>query len=152
MGTFLVFPDPAPAELAQTLDLGGYAWKARNDGAAALDEPPDDGWAGAIVVGDEDIEGAFAFCRAIRKGERTLTPLLLLISGRQLGELEHRDDLFDDFCLAPFHPRELEARLRHLRHGDGEVTGPELIKYGPLALNIENYQAAIDGQPVDLTY
>jgi len=24
----LVFPDPAPALLAQTLDLGGFAWKA----------------------------------------------------------------------------------------------------------------------------
>ena len=42
------------------------------------------------------------------------SPLLLLISGARLGDLELRDELFDDFCLDPFHPRELEARLRHL--------------------------------------
>ena len=36
------------------------------------------------------------------------------INGKQLSELDLRDDLFDDFCLWPFHPRELEARLKHL--------------------------------------
>ena len=39
----------------------------------------------------------------------------------QLNELERREDLYDDFCLSPFHPRELEARLKHLlwRSGKG---------------------------------
>ena len=33
--------------------------------------------------------------------------------------LELRDELFDDFCLSPFHPAELEARLRHLVWSSG---------------------------------
>ena len=73
-------------------------------------------------------------------------------SGTQLGDLELRDDLFDDFCLAPFHPRELEARLKHLFWRTGRGTRPELIEYGELVLNLETYQAAISGQPLDLTY
>ena len=31
-------------------------------------------------------------------------------------------------------------------------TRPELVEYGPLVLNLETYQAAIEGTPLDLTY
>jgi DNA-binding response OmpR family regulator len=70
----------------------------------------------------------------------------------QLADLELRDDLFDDFCLTPFHPRELEARLKHLFWRTGTGTRPELVEYGPLVLNLETYQAAIEAKPLDLTY
>jgi len=148
----LVFPDPPPPELAQTLDLAGYPWTAASspDTAARL-EPPD-GWTGAVVAADRDPEGAWSFCRTVRKRDVPLAPLLLLVSGAQLADLELRDDLFDDFCLAPFHPRELEARLKHLFWKKGGGTRPELVEYGPLALNLETYQAYISGRPLDLTY
>ena len=29
---------------------------------------------------------------------------------------------------------------------------PELVEHGPLALNLETYQAAVEGRPLDLTY
>ena len=80
------------------------------------------------------------------KATTPLGPLLLLVSGAQLADLELRDELFDDFCLAPFHPRELEARLRHLFWRKGGGTRPELVEYGPLALNLETYQASIEGR------
>ncbi len=81
-----------------------------------------------------------------------VTPLLLLISGAQLADLELRDDLFDDFCLNPFHPRELEARLRHQFWRVGGGARPDLVEYGSLVLNLETYQASIAGRPLDLTY
>ena len=69
--------------------------------------------------------------RAARCASATapVSPLLVLVTGGQLADLELRDDLFDDFCLTPFHPVEVEARLRHLfwrggggvRPGDGRV-------------------------------
>src|SRR5205807_1250807 len=34
----------------------------------------------------------------------------------------------------------------------GRRTRPELIEYGPLVLNLETYQAACSGRPLDLTY
>jgi DNA-binding response OmpR family regulator len=77
---------------------------------------------------------------------------MLLVSGGQLAELEHRDDLFDDFCLTPFHPAELEARLRHLLASDVDVQRADLVEYAELTLNLETYQASIAGRPLDMTY
>ena len=73
-----------------------------------------------------------------------LEPVLLLVSGAQLGELEMREDLFDDFCLTPFHQKELEARLRHLFWRTGRGARPEIVEYGELVLNLETYQAALE--------
>ena len=53
---------------------------------------------------------------------------------------------------SPFHPKELEARLRHLLFRAGRGDSPEIASYGDLVLNFETYQAAIDGKPLDLTY
>jgi DNA-binding response OmpR family regulator len=152
MEPIVVFPDPPPPELAQTLDLAGYAWLAAASADLAARIEPADGWAGAIVVADRDPDAAWAFCRSVRKGDNALGPLLLLVSGAQLADLELRDELFDDFCLTPFHPREMEARLRHLFWRKGGGTRPEVVEYGPLALNLETYQASIDAHPLDLTY
>ena len=148
----LLFPDPAPPDVVQTLDLGGWAWKAVADERACEADEPEGGWGGAVVVASEQPEEAFAVCRALRKRDNPIAPLLLLISGTQLGELELREDLFDDFCLAPAHPRELEARLKHQLWSAGAGASPDVIEHGGLVLNLETYQAAIDGRPLDLTY
>lgn len=148
----LVFPDPAPTELARTLDLGGSSWKAVSSTADAGEHEPDSGWAGTIVDATADPEGAWAFLRAIRKQADEQLPVIVLIGGAQLAELEHRDDLFDDFCLSPFHPSELEARLRHLLSGDVAVVSSDMVEYGALTLNLETYQASISNKPLDMTY
>jgi two-component system, OmpR family, alkaline phosphatase synthesis response regulator PhoP len=148
----LVFPDPPPALLAQTLDLSGHPWKAVTNVSVAVQHEPPDGWSGAVVCADEDPEGAFGICRALRKRDAPLEPILLLVTGAQLSELELREDVFDDFCLSPFHPRELEARLRHLTWRTGRDTRPEIVDYGDLVLNLETYQAAMGSRPLDLTY
>ncbi|CAB4726358.1 MAG: DNA-binding response regulator [Actinobacteria bacterium] len=152
MGILAVFPDPAPPELARTLDLSGYRWKAFPSADEALRQEPADGWSGAVVMADTDPETAWAFCRALRKREPGVESLIVLVSGAQLEELELRDELFDDFCLTPFHPRELTARLKHLFWSSGGGARPELVDYGPLSLNLETYQASIAGVPLDLTY
>jgi DNA-binding response OmpR family regulator len=152
MEPLLIFPDPAPPALAQALDLAGYPWKSVGSAESAERIEPEDGWAGAVVCADIDPEGAFALCRSLRKRDLPFEPLLLLVAGTQLSDLELREDLFDDFCLAPFQPRELEARIAHLFWRTGRGTRPELVEYGPLVLNLETYQAAIGGRPLDLTY
>jgi DNA-binding response OmpR family regulator len=51
------------------------------------------------------------------------------------------------------HPAELEARLRHLLAAEtGLDLPPEVVQYDQLELNLETYQAAIGGRPLDLTY
>jgi len=147
-----VFPEPPPPDLARTLDLAGYRWKAFSS-ADDLSKPGiAESWIGAIVCGDVDLEAAWSFARVLRKKESVIVPLLLLVTGAQLDELTLRDELFDDFCLQPFHPRELEARLRHLFSYSTAAPRSELVDYEDLVLNLETYQASVDGRPLDLTY
>jgi DNA-binding response OmpR family regulator len=147
-----VFPAPPPVDLARTLDLAGYRWKAVASGAEASKNEPTQGWAGAVVMCDDDPEGGWALCRSLRKRDVPVQRVLVMVSGAQLDDLELRDDLFDDFCLAPFHPRELEARLRHLFWTEFSGKHEALVEYGGLVLNLETYQASFGGQPLDLTY
>lgn len=152
MQPLLVYPDPPPPILVQTLDLAGVPWQAVANASVAMAEEPADGWSGALICANGDSENAFGLCRTLRKGDTRVDAILVLVTGAQLGELAEREDLFDDFCLDPFHPAELEARLRHLQFRAGRGTDPELGQYGDLVLNFETYQAMIDGRPLDLTY
>jgi DNA-binding response OmpR family regulator len=163
MEPLLVFPDPVPPELAQALDMGGWPWKAAADIDSARRDEPADGWIGAIVMATgspglapapsaPSLESALRFCRAIRNGDINVDSVLLLVNGGQLAELDPREELFDDFCVHPFHPIEFETRLKHVFRGSNRAEDVDLIEYGPLAMNLETYQAVIEGKPLDLTY
>ena len=147
-----MFPYPAPPEVAQAADLGGYPWKPVNTAEDANIAEPEDGWAGAIVCADTQPSAAFALCRALRKREQPLEPLILVVDHRQLADLDLREDLFDDLIVLPLRPGELAARLKLSFWRVGRGTRPELVEYGPLVLNLETYQAAVSGKPLDLTY
>ena len=152
MEPLLVFPDTPPTSVTRVLDGAGYPFRPATTSDEAGRLEPEDGWAGALVCFDVDAEGAAAMCRHLRKRDMPLEPVMVIVTGAQLSTLEPREDLFDDFCLLPRQPGELEARLKHLFWRTGRGTRPELIEYGPLILNLETYQAAIDGRTLDLTY
>jgi len=152
MEPLLCYPDPPPPPLAKALDMAGYPWTAVGDAEAARRAEPEDGWTGAIISAVEDPDGAFGLCRTVRKRETPLTPLLLIVEAHQLAELELREDLFDDFTLARAMPEEIEARLGHLLWRTGRGKRHDVIAYGPLALNLETYQAVVSGRPLDLTF
>jgi DNA-binding response OmpR family regulator len=151
-GMLAVFPDAPSIDVARTLDLSGFAWK----GVANVDSvqrlQPNGGWSGAVVACDEDPEGGWTTCRALRRLEQPVQRILVLITGAQIADLEIRDNLFDDFQLTPFHPRELEARLRHLFYDELTAPSSAVIEYAGLRLNLETYQATFGGSPLDLTY
>ncbi|MHB1931038.1 MAG: winged helix-turn-helix domain-containing protein [Acidimicrobiales bacterium] len=148
--TLLLWPQPPPPALVSGLDLAGYAWKAGGGAAGAV---PEGTWAAAVVSAEADPEGALAFCRALRTGDGPPTPVLLLVGGARLAALDVREQLWDDFCLSPFEPQELELRLAQLLRRAGRGGGrPELVEHGELVLNLETYQAAVSGRPLDLTY
>src|SRR2546421_2427543 len=152
MEPLLLSPAPAPPPLAQALDRGSWPWKAAATPEAAMRLEPDEGWAGAVICADQDPDAAFAMCRGLRNRALPLEPLLLLVPNAGLADLELREDLFDDFCVTPFQPIELEARLKHLFWRTGRGTRPELVECGPLVLNLETYQASIEDVPLDLTF
>ncbi|MBR80620.1 MAG: transcriptional regulator [Acidimicrobiaceae bacterium] len=152
MSVLALYPaDPAP-ELAQLLDLSGFVWKGVDHPSDVDKLEPDEGWGGAIVQVGADGDSGWAMLRALRKRDVPVSPLLLIIRGSELQELELRDDLFDDFCLDPFHPRELEARIKHMLATEIESVIGERIEYGPLLLDLETYEASVNAQPLDLTF
>jgi DNA-binding response OmpR family regulator len=153
-GMIVVFAEAVPPDLARTLDLGGYSWKGVSSVEEAAEHEPTDGWSSAIVAIEDDNETAWAFCRSLRQHDGGTTRVLLLVAGGQISGLELRDDLYDDFCLSPFHPSELEARLRHLMWAAGAapIARADIVEYGELVLNLETYQATIAKRPLDLTY
>lgn len=152
MEPILYFPDPPSPELHKALDASGYQWNAVGDDETARDLEPADGWAGAVVSGVESIERAFAFARALRERDAPVSPVLFVVAAAQLGRLEERRDLFDDFSLDTAAADELGARLNLLMARSGRTTRVDVIVYGPLALNLETYQAVVSGRPLDLTY
>ena len=149
-----VFAVSVAPELARTLDLGGYRWKSISSASEASEHEPADGWAGVIVDATDDSTSAWAFIRSLRKNSTAgaSTRLLVLVSGAQITDLELRDELFDDFCLVPFHPAEFEARVRHLLWRTGAEPQQDMVEYRELSLNVATYQASIAGRPLDLTY
>jgi two-component system alkaline phosphatase synthesis response regulator PhoP len=152
MDPLLVYPEQPPAALVAGLEANGYPFKTVASVQAADAAEPEDGWAGAIVCATDP--DAFELCRKLRHREPAppLTPLLLVVAAADIDGLEVRDDLFDDFVVDTQLGIELAARLRHLFWHTGRGTHPDLVEYGDLVLNMETYQAAVAGRPLDLTY
>jgi len=149
------FPDPAPAEVLLAITQLGlpYLCVASAADADALEpESSDDGWAGAVVVATKDASEALSVCRALRKRESPVAPLLLVVEPSQLEDLSFREDLFDDFVVSPLLVPELQARLAAQLARMGRGAGAEVIEHGALEINLETYQAAVGGRVLDLTY
>jgi DNA-binding response OmpR family regulator len=145
----LIWPEPAPPDLVRVLEFAGIPWQS----VAGDAEVREGVWSAALVSAEEQPATAFAMAAQLRRGDLSVGPVLLLVRGSQLGDLEGRHDAFDDFCVVPAHPSELEARIRHLFAADvGLELPPEVVEYEGLVLNLETYQASIEDRPLDLTY
>jgi two-component system alkaline phosphatase synthesis response regulator PhoP len=152
MEPLLCHPDPLPAEVALALEHAGYPYKACADARHAAAEEPEEGWSGAVVATAGNASSAFALLRALRAREAPVRPVLLVLDAGELGELEWREELFDDFCVAPIRRGELEARLAHLLFRTGRGPRPDVIVHGPLTIDLATYQASVAGRRLDLTY
>ena len=150
----LCFPDPLGAEWARPLRDAGYDLVCVSGAAAvaAAERLGEQNWIGAVVYAVEDMAEAISLCRHLRRREEPIMPLLLIVARNQVAELKLRNDLFDDFCIAPLHSGELAARVEHLFWRTGQPADPDMIEHGPLVLNLETYQAGIAGRALDLTY
>ena len=150
--TVLIYPSPMGSSLTKVLDVLGYTWKAVADTSAAETLEPAGGWSGAIITVDGDPDEAFRIATWLRGREDAAAATLMLVSADALPELADNTDQFDDFCLTPFHPAELEARLEHMIERHADDGSSSIITFGPLSLNVETYQAMVDGRALDLTY
>jgi len=154
MEALLVFPDSPPDALLDALKANEYPFRVVSCAEDVSAAEPEDGWSGAIVSTNGDAEAAFALCRLLRhrEPELPLEPLILVVSAAEVDSLDVREDLFDEFVVEGQIGVELAARLRHRFYLTGRGTNPDLVEYDELMLNLETYQAAVAGRPLDLTY
>ena len=152
MEPILCFPAPASPELQKVLEAAGYDYVAVSTPEESSRHEPTDGWTAILVSAVEDREDAFSFARAIRQKDAAPAPVLLVVEHNQLAELELREETFDDFIVTPISADELDARIGHLLFRTGRGKHHDIIVYGPLALNLETYQAVVGGRPLDLTF
>jgi DNA-binding response OmpR family regulator len=133
------------------LEQAGFAVLHATDGRSALSlaraERPD------MVVLDLGLPGldGLDVTRTLR--ESSSVPIIMLtarteesdrIVGLELGA--------DDYVTKPFSPKELVARIRAvLRRADATLGGGEIVRAGPLTIDIPKRRVVVGDGPVDLT-
>jgi two-component system alkaline phosphatase synthesis response regulator PhoP len=105
-------------------------------------------------AGEPPVDG-LDVARAIRQmaGSAGATPIIMLtarvdetdrIIGLELGA--------DDYVTKPFSPRELVARARAvLRRSGARPPEPELLRVGPLTVDVNRFEVKVAGRAVELT-
>jgi two-component system alkaline phosphatase synthesis response regulator PhoP len=133
------------------LHQAGFAVIEAGDGPTAISlarsEKPD------MVVLDLGLPGmdGLDVTRQLRRSSSV--PIIMLtarseesdrIVGLELGA--------DDYIVKPFSPKELVARIRAvLRRADATIGGGEMVRAGPVEMDIPKRRVTVDGRMVDLT-
>ncbi len=152
MEPLICFPNPLPQLLSTGLEDSRYKFQAINTIEEIESLAPSDGWSGAVISCTESFSQALTICEFLRHRDLPLRPLLLVVSMEHLHKVDPRSDLYDDFVIDPYEQIELTSRLAQLFWRVGSGSRPELIEHGPLSLNLETYQATINGRHLDLTF
>jgi len=157
MPTVLVVDDDAHIRevIRFALEKAAFRVVEAGDGQQALEcfarEAPD------LVILDivmPELEGT-EVCRRLRRGSQV--PILFLSSkDEEIDRILGLELGGDDYVAKPFSPRELVARVRAvLRRTAGEpgasADGPRILRYGRLALDLDQFKAFWEGREVVLT-
>jgi DNA-binding response OmpR family regulator len=87
---------------------------------------------------------------AAAEGEDVALLLVLELDG--LAGLRLPTRLHADFLVRGASSEELAARVRAMVWPGEEATSQELVRCGPLTVNLATYQAHVDNEPIDFTY
>jgi DNA-binding response OmpR family regulator len=113
-----------------------------------------------LDVGLPDIDG-FEVCRQVRRFSERLPILFLTSQGDEINRVVGLEIGGDDYVTKPFSPRELVARIKTWRRrltANAELAKPPaaqaaapVLRYGPLEIDEERFQARCAGSPIILT-
>ena len=81
-----------------------------------------------------------------------LAPVVVVVRTEQLARSSCARTSSTTSASSRSTPTSSSTRLAHLFWRTGRGLRPDLLEHGPLVLNLETYQAAIDGRVLDLTY
>ena len=133
------------------LHQAGFDVLEASDGPGALHlaraERPD------MIVLDLGLPGMDGYDVTRELRAKSSVPIIMLtarseesdrIVGLELGA--------DDYVVKPFSPKELVARIRAvLRRADAAMGGGEVVRAGPLTIDIPKRRVVVDGSDVSLT-
>ena len=136
------------------LKEAGFAPLLAGDGARALalarSEQP------ALVVLDlmlPEVDG-LEVCKILRRDPRTAAIPIVMLTARA-AEMDRVLGLelgADDYVTKPYSPRELVLRIRKLLARVPAAADPgEVLRVGPLEIDVPRHQVKVDGAGVDLT-
>ncbi|HEX5696934.1 MAG TPA: response regulator transcription factor [Acidimicrobiia bacterium] len=139
-----VYPESISESLSDGLALSGVSVKSVDD-IAVEDATIRDSDVLVVELG----HGPLRHLREIARIEEILAmPVLVVLATEHLALLES-SGVTADFVVAPLDPVEFRIRLNKLAR---EEPGEDLLRFRDLELNPLNYQATLDGDPMDLTY
>ncbi|KUO10374.1 response regulator transcription factor [Streptomyces sp. DSM 15324] len=132
--------------LVRGLRQAGYAVEdVRSGGAALAAASPD---VVLLDLGLPDIDGV-EVCRRLR-ARSDVAIIAVTARGEEADRVVALDEGADDYLVKPFGLAELLARIRAVLRRR-RPAGPEIVRHGPLALDLRTRQVSVDGRPVALT-
>ncbi|MFJ8782251.1 MULTISPECIES: response regulator transcription factor [unclassified Streptomyces] len=132
--------------LVRGLRQAGYGAEGVRTGRAALSAPTPD--VVLLDLGLPDIDGV-EVCRRLR-ARSDAAIIAVTARGEEADRVVALDEGADDYLVKPFGLAELLARMRAVlrRRRPAE---PEILRHGPLALDLRTRQVSVDGCAVALT-
>ncbi|GAA2473926.1 response regulator transcription factor [Streptomyces longisporus] len=132
--------------LVRGLRQAGYAVEDVRTGRAALAAPSPD--VVLLDLGLPDIDGV-EVCRRLR-ARSTAAIIAVTARGEEADRVVALDEGADDYLVKPFGLAVLLARIRAVLRRRRPAQ-PEILRHGPLALDLRTRQVSVDGRAVALT-
>jgi two-component system response regulator RegX3 len=139
--------DAIAEPLVEGLRREGFDVTRAATGEAALAAPPVD-----LVLLDlrlPDVDG-YAVCRELRA--RSDVPIIMVTAkGEEVDRVVGLELGADDYVVKPFGLRELVARIRAVSRRGRERTGSDVLRAGPVEVDLRAHRARVDGRELALT-
>jgi DNA-binding response OmpR family regulator len=150
VSVLVVEDDPGIAtQLVRGLERAGYSADSVAMGAEALRRPPSD--VVLLDLGLPDVDG-IDVCRRLR-ADSAAAIIVVTARGEEADRVLALDEGADDYLVKPFGLAELLARIRAvLRRGQRMGGGTtEVLRHGPLTVDLRTRKVTITGSEVALT-
>jgi DNA-binding response OmpR family regulator len=143
----VVEDDPGIAtQLVRGLERNGYQANSVPTGAEALRRAPAD--VVLLDLGLPDIDG-IDVCRRLRRASQAAI-IVVTARGEESDRVLALDEGADDYLVKPFGLAELLARIRAVLRR-GQRAGGELLRHGPLMVDLRTRKVTVDGSEIALT-
>ncbi|WP_458244853.1 response regulator transcription factor [Streptomyces sp. MAI_2237] len=132
--------------LVRGLRQAGYVVEGVRTGRAALAASSPD--VVLLDLGLPDIDGV-EVCRRLR-ARSDAAIIAVTARGEEADRVVALDEGADDYLVKPFGLAELMARMRAVLRRR-RPSGPEVLRHGPLTVDLRTRQVSVEGRPVALT-